>query len=63
MALYRCISLQEFMSSDGLVQAGFAYVDVTILGKRREEGEEGLRVHVVIIVHVTKPPEEQQTLF
>lgn len=58
VALYRCVSLQQFVSSDGLVQAGFAYVDVIVLGKRWEQGEERLRVHIVIIIHVTKPPEE-----
>lgn len=57
---YRCVSLQQFVSSDGLVEARFAHVDVSVLGEDREQREESLRVHVVIIVHVTKPPEEEQ---
>lgn len=60
MVLYRCVALQQFVSSDWLVQARFAHVDVAVLGEGREQGEEGLWVHVVIIVHMTKPPEEPQ---
>lgn len=60
MVCYRCIALQQFMSSDGPVQARFAHVYVTVLGERREQGEEGLWVHIVIIVHMTKPPEDVQ---
>lgn len=60
MLLYRCIALQQFVSSYGLVQARFAHVDVSFLGEGREQGEEGVGVHVVIIVHVAKPPEEQK---
>lgn len=57
---YRHVALQQFVSSDGLVQTWFAHVDVTVLGEDREQGEEGLRVHVVVIVHMAKPPAEPQ---
>lgn len=60
MVWYRCIALQQFVSSDGFVQTRFAHVDVAVLGEGREQGQEGLWVNVVIIVHVTKPPEEPQ---
>ncbi len=57
---YRCVALQQFVSSDWLVQTRFAHIDVTVLRESREQGEECLWVHVIIIVHVTKPPEESQ---
>lgn len=56
---YRCISLQQLVSGDGFVQTGFAHVDVAFLGKGWEQSEQSLRVHVVIIIYMTKPPEQQ----
>ncbi len=57
---YRRVALQQFVSSDWLVQTWLAHVNVTVLGEGWEQGEQGLRVHVIIIIHVTKPPEEPQ---
>lgn len=56
---YRCVALQQFMSSDGLVQARLAHVDVTFLGEGWQQREESFWVDIVIIVHMTKPPEER----
>ena len=60
MVRYRCIALQKLVSSNGPVQTRFAHIDVAFLGKSREQGEEGVRVHVIVIVHVTKPPDENR---
>ena len=57
---YRRVAFQQLVSVDGLVQTRLAHVDVAVLGEGREQGEEGLRVHVVIIIHMAKPPEEPQ---
>lgn len=56
---YRCVALQQFMSSDGLVQARLAHVDVTFLGEGWQQREQSFWVDIVIIVHMTKPPEER----
>lgn len=58
MVRYRGVSLQELVSSDWLVQTRLAHVDVAVLGEGREQREEALSNHIVVIVHVTEPPED-----
>ena len=55
-AAYRFVALHQLVGSDGLVQAGFAHVDVAVLGEAGQQRQQRLRVQVVVIVHVTKPP-------
>lgn len=53
---YRFVAVHQLVGSDGLVQAWFAHVDVAVLGETRQQRQQRLRVQVVVVVHVTKPP-------
>lgn len=55
-AAYRLVALHQLVGGDGSVQAGFAHVDVSVLGEAGQQGQQRLRVHVVVVVHVAKPP-------
>lgn len=54
--LPRLVSLQQLVCSDGSVQAGSAHINLCALGEGLEQSQQSSGVHVVIIVHVTKPP-------
>lgn len=53
---YRFVALHQLVAGDGFVQAGFAHVDVGVLGEAGQQPQQRLRVQVVVVVHVTKPP-------
>lgn len=54
--LSRPVVLQQLVGSDGVVQAGLAHVDVPLGREGCQQGQEGSRVHIVIIIYVAQPP-------
>lgn len=56
---YHLVVTESLSSLNGPVQAGFANVQVLSVRVLREQLEKCPDVHIVVIVHVAEPPEEQ----
>lgn len=51
---------QPFCGLDGPVQTGFPHIHVLSVGVPRQELHQSPNVYVVIVVHMTEPPERQK---
>lgn len=58
---YRAIIFDPLRSFNGMIQAGPAQVDILAVVVGREQLQQTRQDHIVIVIHVTKPPEEGQT--
>lgn len=52
---------QPFCGLDGPVQTGFPHIHVLSVGVPRQELHQSPNVYVVIVVHMTEPPERQKS--